>query len=263
MGFGDEIMAAAEAQRMRGAGKRVEILDRNGKRRWHALWEGSDIARPGEAGDFTSLVNGPGCRPYVDYVRMAFDFAKVHPARPFTTKVRNVRLPWRYTDWRCVEGRLPSVPRRQPGGYVVVEPHVKGDAQHNKRWKWQRWQALLDARPDFDWVQVGPRGTRLLHGARHMMTANFESACTVLSGAAAAVLPEGGLHHAAAALGVPAVVIFGGMTSPENTGYECHTNLFDQNGASPCGQRVPCGHCDRAMATIKPETVARHLEAVL
>ena len=47
----------------------------------------------------------------------------------------------------------------------------------------------------------------------------------MLSGARAAVLHEGGLHHAAAALGMPAVVLFGGMISPRNTGYDVHVNL--------------------------------------
>ena len=89
-------------------------------------------------------------------------------------------------------------------------------------------------------------------------------ACTALSGAAAAVLPEGGLHHAAAALGMPAVVIFGGMTSPANTGYDGHVNLFDPaGGESPCGQRVACAHCRAAMAAIRPDVVAYHLQHIL
>ena len=95
-----------------------------------------------------------------------------------------------------------------------------------------------------------------------MATPTFQDACTALSGAAAAVLPEGGLHHAAAALGVPAVVIFGGVCSPANTGYGPHVNLYEPHG-SPCGQRVACAHCRRALAAIGPETVADHLDRML
>ncbi len=92
MGVGDEIMAAAEAARSRSVnGRRVEILDRNGRRRWHPLWQETGIARPGESGDFHAIVNGPGCRPYVDYDAMRADFAKVFPGRPFTTKTRDSR----------------------------------------------------------------------------------------------------------------------------------------------------------------------------
>jgi FkbM family methyltransferase len=58
-------------------------------------------------------------------------------------------------------------------------------------------------------------------------------AAGVLSGASLLISPEGGLHHAAAALGVRAVVIFGGFISPATTGYALHTNLF--TAARPAG----------------------------
>ena len=195
---------------------------------------------------------------------MAREFAAVFPGRPFTTKLRDPRLPWRYTSWRAHPGELFQVPRREPGRYVVIEPHIKANASPNKDWGWARWQALVNLRRDLDWVQPGPPGTRVLDGARHAATADFRAACGLLAGARAAVLPEGGLHHAAAALDLPAVVIFGGMTAPANTGYDSHVNLFEpMNGASPCGRRVACGHCARAMAAIRPAAVAEQLERIL
>ena len=84
------------------------------------------------------------------------------------------------------------------------------------------------------WVQLGAGGIRVLEGVRPIETADFRAACAALAGARAAVLPEGGLHHAAAALDIPAVVIFGAMTSPANTGYASHVNLFRPlGGESP------------------------------
>jgi len=54
------------------------------------------------------------------------------------------------------------------------------------------------------------------------------------------------------------------MTSPANTGYDRHVNIFEPaDGASPCGMRVPCRHCASAMASIEPQTVASHLEQLL
>ncbi len=269
MGYGDEIMVTGEARRRQGAGdpRPVAVLDRHGEPRRHPLWSGNpriaaaqDLAR---GLDVQTIVNGPGCRPYIDYAAMRGDWDALHPGRPFTTRPRDRRLPWRYTDWRAAPGELPSAGRRAPGGYVVIEPHIKGAASPNKDWGWARWQDLA-RRLDLDWVQLGPPGTRLLEGVRHMVTPSFLAACRALSGARAAVLPEGGPHHAAAALGVPAVVIFGAMTSPANTGYDTQVNLFEPaGGASPCGMRVPCGHCARAMARIEPQTVATHLEQLL
>ncbi len=263
-------MVAGEARRLQMAGdsRPVAVLDRHGRPRWHPIWDGNPrLARPEAVARGLAvrrIVNGPGCRPYIDTARMRAEFAAVFPGRPFTSKLCDPRLPWRYTAWRVSPGELPSVPRREPGHYVVIEPHLKAGASPNKDWGWDRWRALVRLRRDLDWLQLGAGGTRVLDGVRFVATTDFRAACGLLAGARAAVLPEGGLHHAAAALDVPAVVIFGGMTAPANTGYDSHVNLFDpMGGESPCGQRAPCDHCARAMAAITPAAVADHLERIL
>ena len=81
-------------------------------------------------------------------------------------------------------------------------------------------------------------------------------ACAILEHAALYIGNEGGLHHAPAALGVPAVVIFGGYITPWNTGYDGHINLYADHPLSPCGERLPCDHCRVCMASIKPAAVA-------
>ena len=55
--------------------------------------------------------------------------------------------------------------------------------------------------------------------------------------------PEGGFHHAAAALNKKAVVIFGGFIDPLVTGYDFHNNIYVDIDGSPCGSRVICKHC--------------------
>ena len=67
------------------------------------------------------------------------------------------------------------------------------------------------------------------------------------------MLPEGGLHHAAAALGTPTIVIFGGFISPRQTGYPHQVNLF--TGGTPCGMRRRCDHCEQAMRRVAIEEV--------
>lgn len=268
MGWGDEIMATGEARRLqRGDPRPVAVRGRDGRQRWHPVWAGNPrMATPEQVGagrDVQWIDNGPGCRPYIDHARMRRDFEFAYPGQPYAPKRLDVALPWRFTGWRATPGELPAVKRPKHGAYIVVEPNTKASASPNKDWDWQRWQALvLSARwTDAPWVQVGPPGTRVLDGVVHMPTAAFMDACQVLAGARAAVLPDGGLHHAAAALGIPAVVIFGGFTSPANLGYDAHVNLFA--GGDPCGMRVRCAHCERAMASIRPEAVARNLEGIL
>ena len=280
MGWGDEIMVTGEARRVQEAdshGRPVAVTGREGGYRWSPLWRGNPrILSPARAmatdpDAFIRLKNGPGCRPYIDYARMETEFEALFPGRPFTTKVLDHRLPWRFTPWRATLGELDSLPgvrerKIDAGTYIVVEPHLKSKASPNKRWPWEQWQRLVDlcrikAHP---WVQLGPPGTRILHGVAHVPDAGFVEGVGILAGARAAVLPEGGLHHAAAALGVPSVVIFGGMTSPADTGYDTQLNLFvpDENGEA-CGQRVNCAHCRRAFTEITPEIVAGQLNRLL
>ena len=258
MGFGDEIMVTGQARVLQERDPRpVAVRGRDGGARWHRLWDGNPrLARPQAVAaglDVQWLENHPGHRPYVDYGR--------------TTERR-----WAYTGWRCTPGEihfsaderrwaLPWRGRR----LMVIEPHIKPRASPNKRWGFKRSQAAVDilrgaGAPElvqFDWS-----GAAALEGVRLLAAPSFRHACAVLAQARAYVGPEGGLHHAAAALGVPAVVIFGGMTSPFNTGYDGHVNLYVRGRGSPCGMRVRCTHCDRAMAAITPEAVARHLRAL-
>lgn len=58
---------------------------------------------------------------------------------------------------------------------------------------------------------------------------------------------EGGIHHIAAAVGTPAVVICGGFIRPEWTGYDGQvavTNRMDCSDA--CYNTNPCGRGDLA-----------------
>ena len=270
MGMGDEILVAGEARRLQEAdpaGRRVGVYSFHGQPRWSPLWANNPrIIAPEELfhrkPDHIRLVNGPRCRPYIDYGRMKREFAAVFPGDPWNPKKRTAQLPWRFTDWRVSRGELYCVQRKKPGDYIVVEPHFKPN-QPNRDWGWECWQAVVDAL-GLDWVQINPPGARLLDGVRHAPADSFIAACRLISGAACYLGPEGGLYHAAAALGVPAVAIFGGYISPANQGYDDCVNLYEtMDGESPCGQRVPCEHCRAAMAGIRPEIVADHVEQMM
>jgi ADP-heptose:LPS heptosyltransferase len=92
-------------------------------------------------------------------------------------------------------------------------------------------------------------------------TKSFRQACAVLERARLAILPEGGLHHAAAAFGTAAIVIFGGYISPAQTGYAHHVNLF--SGGTPCGRRKRCPHCAEAMGRISAKKVFAEAASLL
>lgn len=260
MGWGDEIMATAHARRLyEAARKPVRIVDRNGTARWNEIWENNPcIAAPGRAGDVQLYRNGGHCRPYVSGVPGRFIFrpgTMPGPGEIHFSDRETQRIAARRKEW-------PP--------FAIIEPNVKVKASPNKQWGWARYQALVALCRDVHFVQIGPAGTRCLPGVDLLKTQTFREAAMALACASAYVGAEGGLHHAAAALGIPAVVIFGGFIAPSVTGYErprgaVHVNLYAAAAEYPngCGAQRPCNHCRDAMASIAAERVATELRAVL
>lgn len=250
MGWGDEIIASGQARKLHEQhNKVVAIKDGYGSIRWNEIWEGNPrIMRPRDVISITvrptALLNAPGFRPYI---RQKFSHKWV----------------W-VEEWECPQGEIYLNASEKAfgeanAGHVIIEPNLKSRASPNKDWGWQRWEELarLMLTAGIQPVQLGPSGTPLVAGAQLVQTLSFRQACAVLSRASAAVLPEGGLHHAAAALGVKAVVIFGGFISPKQTGYKTQDNLF--TGQEPCGKRTKCDHCTKAMNAIDPAMVMARL----
>jgi len=242
-------MCAGDARRLfLDHGKRVEILDRYGQRRWHPLWEGLPyIATPGESGSFTRMVNGPGVRPY-------------HEAKEATR--------WRFRlSYRAQRAEIALTPGEiafadSYRGRIIIEPNIKAKAPPGKQWgRWDDLVGMLAERGERV-AQLSAPGAARIEGAEVIETPTFRHAAAVLRVSRAAVLPEGGLHHAAAAVGLRAVVIFGGFTPVEVTGYDMHTNI-GASGSEACGMRVPCKHCDEWMAKIEPAQVLRELTRII
>lgn len=248
MGFGDEIMVAGRARVLQQTDPRKCRVTFCGKLKWNSIWDNNPrIARIGERGDFQELV--------------ARD---VNNSRPYHTKKTPER--WSYNlAFRPNVGEIYFTDAELEFGAryaarVIIEPHNKPKASPNKEWGWMRWNKLaylLDA-AGIRCAQMGPMGTRTIDRVELIETPNFRFGCAVLAGARACVLPEGGLHHAAAALNVPGVVIFGGYIAVETTGYPMHTNLGVHVGEA-CGMRIPCEHCQEEMAKITPHEVCDEL----
>lgn len=259
MGYGDELMAAGQAQAVYTANpsQRVAICERNGEVRWHAVWRHNPIiATPKEvaAGEPVQRIrNGIGCRPYI--------------------KSLTVEDGLSCTDWKAREHRpvlhlsaeevavgkaaVRRVRNRKP--LIVIEPTLKPDCNQNKQWPVDRYTAVVKALSEFRFLQMMHEGAKAISGVVTLWTGSFRDACAVLAHADGYLGPEGGLHHACAALGIPAVVIFGGFISPDVTGYPEHINIADEEDGSPCGQWKRCEHCREAQARI---TVERVIDAV-
>lgn len=252
MGYGDEIMASGQAlAEHKRTGKRVKILGVDGRPRFDLLWHGLPwIAQPHETGDFVTVRNGPQCRPYIEY--------------PFGRDIGQ-----RWTKWRArdhlgaialtgAERAFAQGAVGRLGRFFVIEPSLDPKGNPNKQWGAANWAELagLMVAGGLKVVQMGAQEpAQLAPGVTYVATRSFRQAASVLARAAGAVLPEGGLHHAAAVLGVPAVVLFGGHIDPMTTGYDGHVNLADQGAGSPCGRWRPCRHCADAWLRLAPAEV--------
>lgn len=148
---------------------------------------------------------------------------------------------------------------RAGSGFVLIEPNLPWHKSivFNKDWGEARYRAVA-----MELKRHGYEVIQFWHGAARrrvtqaVLTSDFRQALAVLARAALYIGPEGGLHHGAAAVGIPAVVLFGGFIPPDVTGYSFHTNLT--GGAKACGKLYSCSHCRQAMGNISIESVLAH-----
>jgi hypothetical protein len=166
-------------------------------------------------------------------------------------------------NWRCkpgemyfTEGELIAGERNK--GYIVIEPNVPAwkSSSPNKDWGFQKYQKISNTlrMRGFRVLQFfHPRGGKIIDGAKVVETKSFRDALAILKNSVIYVGPEGGLHHGAAAVGIPAVVLFGGFIPPVVTGYDTHANISHADHF--CGSFSPCSHCKEAMAAITVEEV--------
>lgn len=248
MGMGDELMVTGIARKMQETDpRRVRVLYE--RPRWPIVFDHNPrLAALPEVGDFQVL------------------HGRINGLRPYVSAKSQTR--WTWKDYKPEPGEIYLTQREHQLGKrnnkrIIIEPNLKGSGSPNKDWGRARWQELvrLMALEGIRPTQMGTSEADVLPGVEYIRTSDFREACAVMSRARAAVLPEGGLHHAAAALKIPSVVLFGGFISPRQTGYDSQVNLF--TGGEPCGWRTPCAHCAEAMAKIEPEMVMVELLKLL
>jgi hypothetical protein len=248
MGLGDNLMATGLARGAKARSKKIAFGD--GRR---IIWDkhsalvfrdNPNIARPAErrASDLEWVPFYVGHRLY--------------------NKFSGDRWIWNY-DFRPMPGEMFFSPDeiafagKLPKSFILIEPNVPRhkSVAANKTWPLRRYQDVAN-RLGAKGLRVKqfhyPEGERLV-GVEGISAPTFRHALAALARARLYIGPEGGLHHAAAAVGIPGVVLFGGFIPPQVTGYETHINLT--GGAEACGSFNPCEHCQRAMRAISVDEV--------
>lgn len=245
-------MSIGEAKRIhQRTGQPVLITDPRGMPVRSDLFTGVPylIQKPLRGERYQRHVNSPGHRPYIKLKtaeRWLWNKYRPEPADVVLTGGEIANAHYAVRDFT-----------------LIIEPNVKSIGHRNKDWGWSNWDALstLLFREGISVVQMVRAGDKSLARARVVQVPDFRSALACLKHARLYVGPEGGLHHGAAAMRTPAVVLFGGFVSPETTGYDQHRNLF--TGGEACGMRTDCPHCRKAMNAITPEMVLHEIKESL
>lgn len=250
MGLGDQLMASGMARGAKDRGRRIAFG--NGIQ---ILWDqhspevfrgNPNIAVPGSEGSGD-----------VDWI----PYYKGHRLYNRHDKAKD-RWVWNM-DFHAVPGEiyLDKAERvagsRFGSGFVLIESQtVKWKSvAPNKDWGRENYQKVADLLKEVGHrvVQFVYDDTAPLSGVERIRTTSYRDALAVMSHAAIYIGPEGGSHHGAAAVGIPAVVLFGGFIPPSVTGYSTHANLT--GGAEACGSLHACPHCKAAMAAISVDEV--------
>src|SRR5262245_1161161 len=247
MGIGDEVMATGFARGAAARGKRIAFGDGR-KLIWgpwcrEAFKNNPNIAhRPDE----------PGVE-WCDYYKGHRNYNRLDSARR--------RWIWNY-DFKAPAGEFffdnieQAMSLRRPGA-VLLEPNVPWhkSVAINKDWGQARWQELANKLTRAGWrVLQTSYGEVRLFNVGIVPVASFREAAAIVQSVDLAIVPEGGLHHAAAAVGTRAIVIFGGFIPPQVTGYSWpHINLT--GSAEACGSLDRCLHCRQALDRIEVDHV--------
>lgn len=241
-------MSIGEAKRLhQQTGQPVIIVGRDGRPIKSDLFDNVPflVQRPPRQGPYQRLVNGPGLRPYIaekTSTKWTWKPYKPEPAQIVFT-ANELEFAERYR------------------GKVMIEPETKAIGHSNKAWRrWPELAALL-RRYNVPTVQCHPGGATIVLADTLALTPSFRYAAAVLSVSRAFIGTEGGLMHAAAAVGTSAVILWSEFISPEITGYATHKNL--RHAGPPCGSRTNCADCYAAMQAITPAEVLDALEEFL
>jgi hypothetical protein len=257
MGYGDDLMASGYVRGMASQGKRAAfgdgrkiVMQEHGRQ----IYRGNpNVAPEGSEGspDLVWIDNYPWHRKGLDFnadkTRFVFDRRMAGaPGEIFLTDAERTRAE-----------------KLAPNDFILVEPNSQGSWKHvlhrvNKQWPYDRFQSLVDKLccDGYQLAQLSyPRRTKgcRLQNVLEIDSPTFRDGLAIMQRAQLYIGPEGGLHHGAAALNVPAVVIFGGWISPEITGYPNHENI--SVGNESCGMLTVCKHCIDAMASITVDRV--------
>jgi ADP-heptose:LPS heptosyltransferase len=227
--------------------------------------------------DFPFLVDG---LPFIDHVRpmdeepldainLSYELSK--PPRRHITHILGDLLGLAVRDVRpscMVRQELVEQFQRDWSGLprpLIVITRVAGAWTPNKDWPAEYWDDLvarLAARATIIDVGIKPVEAPGRPAGSYLDLRGQTTLPELVAAIAAAdliIALDTGPMHIAAAVGTPAVVIYGGYIDPVCTGYPGNINLYSPVECAPCWLREPCPYAKKCLYMI----THAHVEAAL
>ncbi|MHC4792254.1 MAG: glycosyltransferase family 9 protein, partial [Planctomycetota bacterium] len=221
--------------------------------------------------DIDEIVNVGG--EWDRHISFDYPMKEGYPNTPMTKHLSHyfadcadVELP---DDWKPIlefgPGDIVKLEHKKP----IITFAVRTGWSRYKEWPLERWAQLIERFEDYQFIQLGAPGETEIEGAQYMCgKLTLRQSFCVLEQSALFIGLDSVFQHVAAALEVPAVVMFG-STSPQGSGYDGQINLASGDDCQPCyredntkavHKKPPCPYSHKCM--IDYMTVDRVAEAV-
>ena len=278
MDYGYDIIATGEAKIIcaQNPGAKIafgnpEVLSPSaaGKTKlfWSEVFENNpNILQPGEdVEEIIIVTNFPKSRPFVNYAKTKFTQIDEQNKTPYKIAF--------HPDYEATRGELFFSDHEIAEAEKIIEdledPIIFFDPYAdipNKQWLPERWDNLIK-QSSYKFIQL-TYDTQMpaINGALQVNAKTFRQACAVLNAAVGRGLllsVDSNLHHAAAAVNLPAVVLWSHYSHPDNLGYDDHINIRWDAAGKPCGLKASCIQCKTSMEMIKVSDVLSAIDLTI
>jgi len=135
--------------------------------------------------------------------------------------------------------------------FVVIEPQSNEEYSINKVYPFQKWQNVVNqlTSSGICVVQIGRKTKdKILDGAINLTgITTFREAAQIISRSSMFISSEGGLMHAANGVGIKSLIVYTGYIHPQMTGYPENFNIWLNHDSKPCGMKMKCAECSKAV----------------
>jgi len=272
---GEDIMATGEAKLICEANPNAKVAfgnpetlsqDDGGKTKlyWSEMFENNPhIFQPDENPEELIIsANYPTSRPFINYARTKYSQTDQQKKVPYKVAYDPDYVPTR-GELFFSESEITTAQELIQGldtPIIFLNPFAD---IANKHWLEDRWEDLIK-KTSYHFVQLTYDSQQpSLNDVAQIKANTFRQACAVLSVSAehgVLLSIDSHLHHAAAAVNLPSVVLWSHYSHPDNLGYDDHINIRWDATGKPCGLRDACIQCKKSMEMIKVDDVILAIE---